>query len=352
MPLWGTDPDFPQEESVKLGLLIPDHSKEEIIQAAQLAIDEANALGGYKGIPFALAIRTTEGPWGAGSKQSVSLVYEDQVCAILGSLDGRNAHLAEQVATKSHLTYLETYATEPTLSQAFVPWFMRCVPNDNQQSSTLMQYIQDKGNGPVTILSAGDYDTRYAVRSLTRAVARELQTSPLVLEWDPADSELNTLSTRLEKEGIRHLIIPFYSHPVRRLVVQLKQQHPQLHIYGTLAFTRGVEEQHSSWKDYEGVIMICSGTRFTEKGQAFHRQFAQKHGHIPTQSSAYIYDGVRLLIHAIMHAGTGRESIKQFLLNDSYEEGITGSISFDELGNRIQEVSLMTIRNGHPALIE
>ena len=34
--------------------------------------------------------------WGAGSKESVSLVYEDQVCAIIGTLDGRNGHLAEQ----------------------------------------------------------------------------------------------------------------------------------------------------------------------------------------------------------------------------------------------------------------
>ena len=87
-------------------------------------------------------IRTAEGFWGAGSKESVGLVYEDNVRAIIGALDGRNGHLAEQVATKSHLTYIETYATEPTLSQAFVPWFMRVVPNDNQQSAIILDQIQ------------------------------------------------------------------------------------------------------------------------------------------------------------------------------------------------------------------
>ncbi len=84
----------------------------------------ANERGGFNGSPFKLVVRTTEGPWGAGSKESVGLVYEDEVRAIVGSLDGRNAHLAEQVVAKSHLVYMETKATDPTLSQAYVPWFL------------------------------------------------------------------------------------------------------------------------------------------------------------------------------------------------------------------------------------
>ena len=120
---------------ISIGLLLPDQSYSNVAAAARLAIEEANKNGGYMQREFELVIRTAEGFWGAGSKESVGLVYEDHVRAIIGHLDGRNGHLAEQVATKSHLAYIETFATEPTLSQAFVPWFMRVVPNDNQQSA-------------------------------------------------------------------------------------------------------------------------------------------------------------------------------------------------------------------------
>ena len=46
----------------------------------------------------------------------------------MGSHDGRNAHLVEQVATKSQVVFLSAWASDPTLSQAFVPWFFSCVP--------------------------------------------------------------------------------------------------------------------------------------------------------------------------------------------------------------------------------
>ncbi len=74
------------------------------------------------------------------------MVFEDEVVAIMGSLDGRNAHLAEQVATKTRIAFLSSWATDMTLSQAFVPWYFRCIPNDQQQASSLIEeiYLQKK----------------------------------------------------------------------------------------------------------------------------------------------------------------------------------------------------------------
>ncbi len=167
LPVSEPDPGPNQKNPVTIGLLVPDSSYTGVIGAAQEAIQLANEEGGFNGSPFKLVVRTTEGPWGAGSKESVALVYEDEVRAIVGSLDGRNAHLAEQVAAKSHLVYLETYATDPTLSQAYVPWFLRNVPNDNQQAEAIMERIGEEGAEKTAFLVSEDYDARYAVKSLT-----------------------------------------------------------------------------------------------------------------------------------------------------------------------------------------
>src|SRR4030065_2578466 len=116
-------------QPVKIGLLIPDSKSVAAKQGAELAILKANENKGFQGRPFQLVVRSMEGPWGTGSKQAVDLIFEEKVWALLGSHDGRNAHLVEQAATKAIVPFVSVWAGDPSLSQAFVPWFFNCVPN-------------------------------------------------------------------------------------------------------------------------------------------------------------------------------------------------------------------------------
>ncbi|MEA3463306.1 MAG: ABC transporter substrate-binding protein [Bacteroidota bacterium] len=325
---------------ITIGLLLPDHSHTDVIEAAEFAIQQANAEAAYKGKEFKLVIRTAEGFWGAGSKESVSLVYEDQVRAIVGALDGRNGHLAEQVATKSHLSYIETFATEATLSQAFVPWFMRVVPNDNQQSATIVNQIRREGAGKIGILSTQDYDTRYAVRSLTKAVAARTSMAPLVIELDTTNIHEEALLKNILSRDLDHLVIPFDADYLKNLICTLRAEKPALKIYGTLHFTMGVESRKSGWDTYEGVFMVSP---------LFDRA---KYPALPDSRSAYMYDAINLVVQAIRQAGTDRVSITDFISDSEHPSAITGSISFDELGNRLGASTLIRIRNGKPELIK
>ncbi len=120
---------------IKIGLLIQDSSWTSAVHGAELAISKTNDNGGLNGRKFQLVVRSMEGPWGTGSKQAVDLIFEEKVWALIGLHDGRNAHLVEQAATKSQVVFLSAWSGDPTLSQAFVPWFFNCVPNDNQQAA-------------------------------------------------------------------------------------------------------------------------------------------------------------------------------------------------------------------------
>ena len=327
-------------EHIAIGLLLPDLSHTDVISAAEHAIDRAHAAGGYMNREFRLMIRTAEGFWGAGSKESVSLVYEDQVRAIIGSLDGRNGHLAEQVATKSHLTYIETYATEPTLSQAFVPWFMRVVPNDNQQSLTILKQIEKEGGGIIAILSKETYDTRYAVKSLTKAVAGETGMAPLVLDMDTTGNIQGDVIDKILSSNIDHLVLPFDALYLKDLIKTLGKEKPELKIYGTLHFSMGVESRNDPWNSYEGVYMLSPH---------FDRD---RYPSLPDSRSAYMFDAVNLVINAIEQVGTEREAITDYISKSDYSKGVTGSISFDELGNRQGASTLICIQNGVPHLID
>ena len=119
-----------QASNIKIGLLIPGSKSIAAVQGAELAVREANEHGGLNGQYFQLVVRSMEGPWGTGSKQVVDLIFNEKVWALLGSHDGRNAHLAEQAATKSATVFVSAWSGDPTLSQAFVPWFFNFVPNN------------------------------------------------------------------------------------------------------------------------------------------------------------------------------------------------------------------------------
>lgn len=341
------------KKPVKIGLLISNRSYNESVDAARLALDQANIRGGYKGRQFELVVRTTEGPWGAGSKESVALVYEDSVVAMLIALDGRNAHLAEQVAAKSHILCLSTCATEPTLTQAYVPWFMRCIPNDNQQAEAIIEIIIRNGGGRIVILSSADYDAQYAVRSLIRKAAGAGIRSPVVVAIDSKKSDVQNLVRKLIDLRPVHLVIPSGIPHASEVVKTLKQRFPDLQMYGTLGFTGVIcPGGCPQWNNYEEMVLVTPGCRFTRSGQIFREQFSDTYGTPPGKLAAYAFDATNLVIEAICQTGPDREYIKDYLREIKYRPGVAGSISFDEMGNRTGPVRLMKISNSIPVLIE
>jgi ABC-type branched-subunit amino acid transport system substrate-binding protein len=324
----------PQEDSLHIGLLIPDPHAGQVVEAAQKAIDQANHSRSFGDRPFKLTVRSTEGFWGAGSKESVSLVYEDQARVIVGSLDGRNAHLTEQVAAKSHLVYLETKATDPTLSQAYVPWFFRIVPNDDQQARAILDRIQSQGGESVAIWSQDEYDTSYAVKSFARLAKTEYGSSPLILHADADDLQSTSIINKLKRSHTTHLVIPYYSSSVLELATRIRKEIPQIQFYGTLAFCGGLKESDLAREALQGTLLVHSYTspnRLKQKTDLY---------------AMYAYDGMLLIIKAIQEIGSDRTKIQKHLVSMKYAEGISGPIQFDAMGNRKGPIRFAKIEKG------
>ncbi len=162
------------QDVIKIGLLIPDPKSPAARQGAQLAVDQMNRKGGCHGKPFRLVIRTMDGPWGTGSKQAVDLIFTEKAVAILVSNDGRNAHLAEQAVTKTQVPMISAWSGDPTLSQAFVPWFFTCVPNNLQQAAALSADIYNRKKfSKVCVVTDDQYDSKSADSAFDRKI-REL----------------------------------------------------------------------------------------------------------------------------------------------------------------------------------
>ena len=161
-------------QTIKIGLLIQDSSYTSAVHGAELAVRKANDKGGMNGHPFRLVVRSMEGPWGTGSKQAVDLIFNEKVWALLGSHDGRNAHLVEQAATKSIVVFLSAWSGDPTLSQAFVPWFFNCAPNYDQQAAALFEDIYEKKKySKVAVIYDNDYDSMQSLKAFLKIIKQE-----------------------------------------------------------------------------------------------------------------------------------------------------------------------------------
>jgi len=350
-----TEVKNPQEEKViKIGLLLPNPPDQDPLalaakQGAELAIMQANEIGGFDGKSFKIVIRTANGLWGAGSKESVKFIFEDEVVAIITALDGRNAHLAEQVAAKSHIVQLATRATDETLSQAFVPWFFRIVPNDKQQAEALIEEIYYKRSlRKLYVIYEDEYDHKMAAETFKRiAIKKDLE---LIGFRSYSSTSSNTTVNSIH--NYTQAIIFFGSYNLARPVLDnIKMANSEVQIFGPLSMTADGLIGSGFSTGCEGGIFVSSKFCFTTHGQEFKNIFLDTYENMPNPAASYTYDGVKLIIEAIRKAGTDRDKIRDVLADIEYSNGATGPIQFDDHGNRTSPVFMIQMIKGHPVIL-
>jgi len=330
---------------IKIGLLIPNNKNTEAKFGAEMAINEANKRHNKKGLYFQLITRSLKGSWGTGSSKAVDLIFKDHVWAIMGAHGGRNAHLVEQVISKTHVVYLSSWATDPTLSQAFIPWYFSCVPNDNQQVKSLVEEIYKKRKlTKIAVVSSESFDANYTLKIFLKEAKAIGKTEPMQFIYDGTSLNFNSLLTKINKANIQAVV--FLDTPLTSL--NFKKDIP---IFGTLSFFGENAFNTLKLSQYNNVIVVTSGNWLDSKKSIFNIKFYHKFGKNPSAVAAYAYDGMNLLINAIRCSWPNREKVKEELSNIKYN-GITGLIQFDDKGNRKKAAGLIKIENGNPIMVE
>ncbi len=87
------------------------------------------------------------------------------------------------------------------------------------------------------------------------------------------------------------------------------------------------------------------------KDSELSRSFVKKYKHLKNfgVGTALGYDAVMVLADAIKRAGsTDRDKIRDALANTRSFKGVTGTITFDAIGNPVKSAVIMEIKNGKP----
>ena len=314
-------------QPVRIGVLAPGDDARageaaSLRRGAAMAVADANAEGGYRGRPFELVLRSVEGAWGTGSDQIVRLVFDDGVVAVLGGLEGREAHLIEQAITKRRVVFLSPWASDPTLTQAFVPWMFRLAPDDHQLAHALLDAIPE-GARIATVRDDG-YDARMAASAFSDVAAdrgREIQA-----RLTPDDAVAG-----LSDHPVEALVLFTDPTGARKLLRELAGTGRKPHLFGVHALADDAVREAAA---AAGFAVTVPALFEPAVSPAFAQRYRDRFGAAPDLLAAYTYDGVRAVVEAVRTAGADREHIRD-ALSALDRDGVTGRLRFDEHGNRI-----------------
>jgi ABC-type branched-subunit amino acid transport system substrate-binding protein len=358
-------PEPEHVDSVKIGFLGPieatvsvatggaSHEEQmgrKMLQGARLAIEHANARGGYRGskTPYELVVRNDNGLWGASGNEIVDLAYKEHVWAILGTIDGANSHIAIRVALKAEVPMMNTGDTDPTFIETAIPWVCRNITDDRQMSYLLADYVFGTlGLTRVAALRANNRYGRMSIDEFRDAATRLGHPFLAELNYQLGDTDFTPQLERIKTLEPEAVITWGDSEESALILAQMRAMGmEQLFIGSDRMVTPEFLEATG-----DGAFNVVAGYPYDpESGDpkqvAFVEQFTARFGEPPETYAAHAYDGMTQLIEAIERAGLNRALIRDELMAVTSWHGVTGEKVYDAICSNRSPALLAVVEDG------
>jgi branched-chain amino acid transport system substrate-binding protein len=364
------DPDLNSLSEIRIGFLgplayHPDQALgNHMLNGVQMAIDEANAAGGYCGKPFRLITHNdynnwqTNIPsagvskdseiWGAPSSETVRLIYEDKVWAIFGSISSESTHIALRLVLKAETPIVNSASTDPTIPETLVPWYFTVIQDDRVQSYTLARHIYTElGFKRIAILRVNDRYGRFGVLKF-RDASRRLG-HPIVIEqkFQPGDTDFRRQLQVIEDSRVDAIVLWTDIEPAATILKQMQELGMKQRVFGSHR-TIGDELIQLAGQAAEGfeAVFPYDPTRNDPRWLAFNAQYEARYHEKPDHFAALAYDQMQILLEAICRAGLNKGRIRDALTVITGYKGVTGDMIFDPNCKNIAPMFLARVHDG------
>ncbi len=349
-------PEPEHVDTVKLGFIGPikptvsaatggaSHEEDlgqRMMQGARLAVEAANEHGGYlkRSIPFELVVKNDNGLWGASGNEVVDFAYKENVWGIIGTIDGANTHIAIRVALKAEIPMINSGDTDPTLTETNIPWIIRCISDDRQQSYILLDYLYRKLDVKrIGVIRASNRYGRFGVREIRDGSRRLGRPIALEMAYKVGGDDFTLQLNRLKQANVDAIVHWGDAVDGAKILNQMREMGMEHPYY---ACDRCVSDEFAeiAGENAEGVMcgFPWDPTRDDPKYAAFCAAYRERFDEEPDTYAAHGFDGMSMLIWATQVAGLNRAKIRDAIAYRTKPfHGVTGGIplsaSLDDMG--------------------
>jgi len=339
---------------VRIGFLGPVENHPDarlgkmMLNGALLAIEEANAGGGYGGKPFNLMIHNDYAAWGSSSNEIVKMAYDEQVWAVLGSVGGDSTHVALRVALRSEVPIVNSAATDPSIPETAVPWYLTTIQDDRVQSYTLARRIySDLGLRRIALLRVDDRYGKFGVAKFKDA-SRRLG-HPVVNEQRyPAGEENFRRYLQFIDQANADGIVIWGDAPEAALILkQLREMGMKQRVFGSYrVFGDDLFQVAGGAAEGLEVVYPYDPAQNDPAWLGFNHRFEKRFGRRPDAFASLAFDTMNLLLRSICQAGLNRGKIRDALAATERYRGVTAEMVFDPNCKNIAPIYLASIHDG------
>ncbi len=352
------DPDLNELSEIRIGFVGPlyDHPDQvrgnRMLNGVKLAIEEANANGGYGGKPFKLMLHNDSAIWGAASNEIVKMVYDEKVWAIFGSISGDTTHIGLRVTLKAETPLVNSASTDPTIPETIIPWYFTDLQDDRVQGYTLARHIYTElGLKRVAILRVNDRYGRFGVVKFRDASRRLGHVVVIEQKFRPGDTDFRHQLQVIEDSRVDAIVLWTDVGPAAAILQQMRELGMKQRVFGshrTISGTSDDELVKLAGPAAEGfeAVFPYDPTRSDPRWLDFNARYEARFHEKPDHFAALAYDAMQILLDGICRAGLNRGRIRDALTGVERHHGVTGEMVFDPNCKNIAPLFLARVHNG------
>jgi len=354
----------PPAKEIKIGLITPLSGDvktfgESVRNAFEIAVEEANAKGGFAGRKITTFIVDDKNDPTEASNAANLLINQHGVQAIVGSVTSKTTIPVSDLAQSSRIPTITGTATNPKVTVADgkrKDYMFRACYTDSFQGTVMAKFARDTlraANAAVLYDASNDYSK--GIAEVFRDAFLRMGGKVAAYEsYGKDDVDFSALLTKVKAAKPEVLFLPDYYNKVGLIAKQAKEtklnvtligpdgwDSPELVNVAGEAIEGGYFSNHYSPEDTRPEVVNWV------------KKYKEKFQQTPDALGTLAYDATNMLLEAIRKANSGDPGkIRDALGSLSGFEGVTGKFTMDENGDPIKSAVIIRIQGGKQRFLQ
>lgn len=324
-----------------------------VLNGIEMAVAEINANGGIDGKQIELISMDEKGD-STEALNAYNKLRSEDVDAIIGSVTSAPCAAISDVAGDEYESGDGVLVITPSGTAQDITTYgsniFRACYTDAYQGKVMATFVKEGlGLSKVAIIYDNSSDYSAGVTEAFVAQCEVIGVEILAQESYGSDNvDFSTQLTNIQATNPEALFVPDYYEKVALIASQARKTGLEIPLLGPDGWD-GVLDVLDA--DNVDVVNGCyfanhySTTDTAENVQNFVNGYEKEYGISPTAFAALAYDCVYMLKQVIEEAGTDAEAMVEAMQGIAYD-GVTGHITFDENGDPVKSVSILTLNDG------